>query len=394
MALPYSYSRNVDTLFAIAADTISGDPINLINEGGEKLLPELAAKGRVFMVNDAKQVSHPVLHADGGGVSRDYLPGVITGVTGGHALDNVAAEILSHAKFDMIAGSRNISFPQDMPDGNQLDYMVNLLRSSTISLFNREESLLVTGATDGGTTVLANGCMTADDSFYDADIDGVRPLSILGLIAAGTSASGDDGDLNTTNESWGGLKVDDVAQWAPQHIIPTTGAADAEPVTTAALEAAIQKAVLQCTFNGVEAPDTILMGTDLYEHMLSAYRGRLSPIHLMEDSAHGTEFFMIAGCKVIRHRMLNATDNAYDLRGDDDACLPVYLLNLKSLRMNIVSQDMNITDGQGFLSSPIDGVFPHPTSTNLFKRVGWKRCYSLDNGRRSFGYLDGIKGTA
>ena len=373
--VPYDYSRTIDTLFSVATDTVSGDPVNLINQGGEKLLPELAARGRIFMVNDAKQVSHPVLHQDGGGAIVDYLPGVITGTTAGQSLDNVAKEILTHAKFDMIASSRNISFPQDMPAGNQLDYMVNLVKSSGIGIFQREEALVMTGSDDAA-SVNQYSPMDGDALFASSSATR-RPLSLLGLIGAGTSTTGDSADLNQTNETFAGIEIDEFAHWAPQHIKQagmTSGDTEAAAVSTANLEAAIQKAILQCTFSGQESPDTILMGTVLYEGLLSAFRGRLGPMHLMENSVYGDEHFMIGGCKVMRHRMLDLADANYDLtQGNSGECLPIYLLNLKSLRMNIVKQDMSIGEGFGFLTSPIEGVYPHPEKTNLFKRVGWKR---------------------
>jgi hypothetical protein len=385
------YTRNIDTLFAVASDTISGDPINLINAAGEKLLPELAAKGRIFMVNDAKQVSHPVMTGDGGGAIVDYLPGVITGLTAGHAQDNVAAEILTHAKFDMIASSRNISFPQDMPAGNQLDYMMNLLKSSGMGIFQREESLLLTGDTDGGASVASNSPMDGDTNF-DATAAGRRPMSVLGIVAGGTEAGGTAALIDESGETFAGLEIDESPHWAPQRIVNSAVAsgAEAESSSGAELEASLQKAILQCTFSGIESPDTVLIGTLGYEELLSGFRGRMAPQHLIENSGSADEFFMFGGLKVIRHRMLDYTDIKYDLIEGDTATYPVYLLNLKSLRMNIVKQDQTIGEGFGFLSSPIEGVYPHPEKTNLFKRVGWKRCYSLDNGRRSFGYIDQI----
>lgn len=385
MALPYSYSRNVDTLFAVATDTVSGDPINCINEAGEKLLPELAAKGRIFMVNDAKQVSHPILYADGGGVIREYVPGALAPDADGAALDNAAKEILTHAKFDMIASSRNISFAQDMPAGNQLDYMLQLMRSSGMSIFQREEALLVRGETSTSGTVASNSPMSGDTNFN------TLPMSLLGIVAAGTLTGGEASpNTDESAESFAGIKLDDLTNghWNPK----TTEAAnlDTNAISGANLEAAIQKQILECTFSGVESPDTILVGTTIYEGLIKQMRGRMSPTHLVEDSIFGNESFMLGGCKVIRHRMLNDTSVKYELDEGNTAVLPIYLLNLKSLRMNIVKQDMSIGEGFGFLSSPIEGVFPHPLSTNLFKRVSWKRCYSLDNGRRSFGFIHGI----
>ena len=244
--VPYDYTRTIDTLFSVATDTVSGDPVNLINQGGEKLLPELAAKGRIFMVNDAKQVSHPVLHQDGGGAIVDYLPGVITGTTAGQSLDNVAKEILTHAKFDMIASSRNISFPQDMPAGNQLDYMVNLVKSSGIGIFQREEALVMTGSADAASV---NQFSPMDgDALFASSAATRRPMSLLGLVAAGTTKSGESGDINQTNESFAGLTVDEFSHWAPQYVQTSGYSSDANTISAAEFEADIQKAILQCTF--------------------------------------------------------------------------------------------------------------------------------------------------
>ena len=398
MAAPYSYSRDIDTLFSVASDTVSGDPINLINAAGEKLLPELAAKGRIFMVNDAKQVSHPVLHTDGGGAIVDYVvdannEGSGNTATAGHGLDALSSEILSHAKFDLITSSRNISFAQDFPAGNQLDFMVNLLKSNAMGIFAREESLLLCGGTDGtGATVSSNAPMNGDTNFKSGTTTRA-PMSILGVMAAGTTLGGDASDGDETDESFAGLTVDNVPHWEPQRLAQTgASGSTATGITGSELEETLQKLILQCTFSGIESPDTIMLGTSAYEHFLKQYRGRLSPVHLIEDSGYGSESFMFAGCKVMRHRMLENTDVKYDRAEGNTECYPVHVLNMKSLRMNIVKQDMNIGEGFGFLSSPIEGVFPHPTTTNLFKRVSWKRCYSLDNGRRSFGSVDLING--
>ena len=218
-------------------------------------------------------------------------------------------------------------------------------------------------------------------------------MSIIGLLAAGTHKGGDPSVGDETAESFAGLTVNNVPHWEPQRIIHSgaTGSTAAD-ISGAELEASLQKLILQCTFSGVESPDTIMLGTSAYEQFLKQYRGRLSPVHLVEDSGYGSESFMFAGCKVMRHRMLENTDVKYDRMEGNTEVYPVHVLNMKSLRMNIVKQDMNIGEGFGFLSSPIEGVFPHPTTTNLFKKVSWKRCYSVDNGRRSFGSLDLISG--
>ena len=62
---------------------------------------------------------------------------------------------------------------------------------------------------------------------------------------------------------------------------------------------------------------------------------------------------------------------------------PVLGVNWNSLRLNVVRAGGIESDKVGFIRQ-IGGLQPHPALTNLFKRLEWKRCWSLDNGRRSF----------
>jgi hypothetical protein len=210
-------------------------------------------------------------------------------------------------------------------------------------------------------------------------------MSLLGLVAAGT-ATGGTTTPDESGESFAGITG--ISNWLPK--ASEAAGLSTNAISGADLEKAFQAKILECTFSGIESPDTVLVGSTIFEGLITKNRARMAPDHLMEDSVYASDEFMLGGLKVIRHRMLDETSALYELDEGNTAVLPMYFLNLKSLRMNIVKQDQTIGEGFGFLSSPIEGVFPHPLTTNLFKRLSWKRCYSLDNGRRSFGFLHGI----
>ena len=69
---------------------------------------------------------------------------------------------------------------------------------------------------------------------------------------------------------------------------------------------------------------------------------------------------------------------------------PIFGLNLNSLRMNVVMNESPIDGDLGYIRQIGDGTYPHPTLTNVFKRIEWKRNYSVDNGRRSMFLLSGV----
>jgi hypothetical protein len=378
MALPYNVTESIDTLFSIALATTSGDITEVINDGGEKLLPELAKRGRIFMVNDAEYASYDILHADGGGDVVDYkVDATNGGVPAGHTLDNVAKEILSSARFDILTSSRNISWGQDMPAGNRLPFLVTLVRSSGIGIFQREECLLVRGEETSSGTPDAHAPR-------EGDADSTTfPMSLLGLVSSGTAESGVAGSIDKSAETFAG--VTGITAWNPQNV-----AASNATMTGTLLEKEIQSHKFKLTFNPMETPDTLLVGTLIFEALLTEMRGRMRTAGVASDAGFDGDSFPFAGMTVIRHRMLDDKSIFYDLPAGATACLPMYFLNLKSLRMNIVAQGQTIGEGFGFLNSPIPGVHPHPLKTNLFQRVSWKRSYALDHGRRSFGFMHGI----
>ena len=65
------------------------------------------------------------------------------------------------------------------------------------------------------------------------------------------------------------------------------------------------------------------------------------------------------------------------------ATYPVLGVNWNSLRLNTVRAGSPGSDNIGFIRQ-LGDLQAHPLKTNLFKRIEWKRQWSVDNGRRSF----------
>jgi hypothetical protein len=99
----------------------------------------------------------------------------------------------------------------------------------------------------------------------------------------------------------------------------------------------------------------------------------------------------VAGATLDWHRKLVASDEydssvAFGAAGT--AYYPIYGFNMNSLRLNMVMSHSPLSGDPSFVRQ-VTGVLPHPTTANLFKRIAWKRCWSVDGGRRSFGVLEG-----
>ena len=62
---------------------------------------------------------------------------------------------------------------------------------------------------------------------------------------------------------------------------------------------------------------------------------------------------------------------------------PMIGINWNSLRLNTVRAGGPGDGNLGFIRQ-IGAMQAHPTLSNLFKRIEWKRQWSVDNGRRSF----------
>ena len=86
-------------------------------------------------------------------------------------------------------------------------------------------------------------------------------------------------------------------------------------------------------------------------------------------------------------RYLDA-DGLYDISGGVAADHPIIGINTNSLRLNVVAGGGVNDDSLGFVQK-VGGTQKHAAKANIFDRVQYKRCWSLDGGRRSFFQIEG-----
>ena len=367
MAIP-SWDRQLDTMVTTALDTMTKDPINALTDSGEKFLGAAASLGRVFVVNDAESIRHPVLY-DHGEDSTLYYPDEIDGAPTTNSLSATAKEILTQAIFTLPAATRNINFPQSQPPGNMIDYVSSVVKANMMSILNQEERLLVVGQLTG-TNVAQND--PHENDRWDAE---GKPFSLGALYYDGTNvALGSGGDADQSAYSFANIKVDDVPKWNP--LQQSAAASDHSGMITE-----MQKAMLTASYSEIERPTHVYMALGSFEKMLALLRASAAlpdPVNYNIGKA-GTVPFAGMTCDWSRYLAANA---GWHASAASAAHYPILGINWNSLRFNTVRA--GTTDSSlGFIRQ-LGSLQPHPLLTNLFKRIEWKRNWSLDNGRRSF----------
>ena len=173
------------------------------------------------------------------------------------------------------------------------------------------------------------------------------------------------------------MKTDDIAKWQP-HYQATTSA------THATMFADLQNAILGASYSEVERPTHVYMALGSFEKVLGLLRTDAAlPDPVNTDlGKEGTVAF--GGVTLDWSRYLGAS-SAWDVFPDEDttATYPILGVNWNSLRLNTVRAGSPGSDNLGFIRQ-LGDLQPHPQKTNLFKRIEWKRQWSVDNGRRSF----------
>ena len=368
-----SYTQQLDTLVSTAIDTYTKDPINALTDSGEKFLKGAAQMGRLFVVNDAESVRHPILYGHGEDSSY-YVPDSTSGAPADNNLSATAKEILTHSIFNLQAGTRNINFPQSMPPGNLIDYVSSVVRANMMHILNEEEILFVQGRP--GASV---GAISARDPFFgDPNYTAGVPMSILSLMEGSTAKGYVNGDEDTTDETWAAIKTDTVEKWTPAQIqASTTG------TTYGSIIEDLQKAVLTTSYSEVERPTHVYMTLKGFEAFLADHRalGALpDPVNANLGKEGAVTF---AGITVDWSRYL-VNDLKWDWIDTESttASAPVLGINWNSLRLNTVRAGGIGSDSVGFIRQ-IGDMQTHPLLTNVFKRIEWKRQWSVDNGRRS-----------
>ena len=384
MALPWSYDRSLDTLATASSDDASSRLIQIFSDGDTFFMDSLGAAGRIMQVRDTEERTTPVLWQSGGGSKVGHK---LDNFGSGATLDNTSKEILAQARYSMAAISQNVSFPPTMPEGDRVNYMAALFESNARDWADVIESRAILGNdTFDGANPEANAAFSGDADYDATDYHG---MSLLGLLTSGTEKSGVSGSIDKSAESFGGLKVDDAAKWAPG-----VGSGTANGST---LIADIDNFARDLDYGRLERPTHIWTGDDVYEQIIHLLRedGAL-PAPLAANLGAGYQRSVQVGdISVFRHRKLNTKDARWDFSAGTTAEYPLMFLNYNSLRYNVVMQGLfSGTDSQespsvGFIKT-YPGMFPHPTSSNWFKRLELKSGWSLDLGRRSFGQLEGI----
>jgi len=370
----FDYTQKINNLTTVAIDEATSDLANLVTEGGEKVLRKMQSSGRIFVVNDAEKVKHPVLYGSG---STGYFDPAspLTGVTSDdtNALNVAADEILAYAQFHLYSATRNINYPQAMPAGDVIPYISSTIKMNMMDILNKEEKLFLCGIDTGLAGTEARNYPLVGDEADTAPL----PMSVGALIYSADTGS-------TTK--FAGIDQDaaDFAHWAPQLV----NCAAADPSATQWFEA-LDSAILTSSFSDTERPDWILTTKQCYTDLLTKLRALSQINDAVLANLGTTDEIPYAGCMIDWSRYL-AKDNIWDVTGSSNAECPILGLNTNSLRLNVVAGGGVNEDSLGFVQK-VGATQKHAAKANIFDRVQYKRNWSVDGGRRSFFQIEGAE---
>ena len=367
-----------------ALDTMSTNTLNCITDAGEKLLKRLAEKGRIFVVNDAEKVRHTVMY-DGGEPTTFYKPDLLTTESPAqytNNLDDDPKEFLTQAHFDMQAATRNINMPQSQPAGNMIDYASSLVNANMMEIFNQEEKLFWLGS---ATAASDADPVKVDPSALAGDTDTVNglPMSCLSLLTAG------DSTINgiSAGEKFAGIAPEGssaISRWAAHYNNDPTDPTPSDN-TAFSLSTDLQKAIINSTYSERERPTHVFTSIAMFEVFLQQLRGGGALPDPVRANLGSDTTVPFGGVSVDFSRYIDPSENwATNPSASPTADnTPIIGLNLNSLRLNLVRQGSVSGDKIGWINQIGPGILPHPKLPVVFKRIEWKRCYSVDNGRRS-----------
>jgi hypothetical protein len=368
-------------MVSTAIDTYSRDPINALTDSGEKFLKQAAQSGRVFMVNDSENVRHPIMYGHGENSSL-YKPDILSGSPNLPNLSATAKEVLTHAIFTLQAGTRNINFPQSQPPGNVIDYVSAVVKANMMSILNEEEILFLTG---NGDSDIAGTALRRAAAAGDTDFGHGYPVSLGGILYSSSERSnvlGSVGAGDTSDEAFASVKTDDVAKWDTHH-------ASATGTDHSGMIADMQKAILNSSYSEVERPTHIYTTLDTFESMLGLLRTSAALPDPVNTNMGATGTIPFAGISIDWSRYLKKEIFWDDLEAEFvTSSYPILGVNWNSLRLNTVRAGGVSGDSIGFIRQ-IGDMQAHPLLSNVFKRIEWKRQWSVDNGRRSFFTISG-----
>jgi len=208
-----------------------------------------------------------------------------------------------------------------------------------------------------------------------------KPMTIAGVMDADNSITFAGLDVGTGSG--------DFEQWRPTLIngAGVTGGS-ATPTAIAEFGPALDSAILSASFSETERPDWILTTKQMYSNILGALRAASQINDAVLANLGTTEQVPYAGCMIDWSRYLDESDT-WDVTTSSGATeTPVLGINSNSLRLNVVAGG-GVSDGKLGFVQKIGSTQTLPTRTNLFDRVQYKRCWSIDGGRRSFFHIEG-----
>jgi len=376
MAIPKTDNQVLNTLVTSAINTISANPANLVTEAGEKLMAKMAKRGRIFRVNDADRVEHPVMHNDDNTwatITGDNPGGTVTG------LNSTQTEHLTSALFTILTRTKNFNIPQSMLGRDTrlaMSDIAYLAQRMAMQAYELEEAYILRGNSTrtGAYKLLAP---FQHDTNWQAGDDTAGQMSLLGLL-----------DLQGANE-FGNISTDDNAQWGAYF----QTAAEGNPADTAQFNtwlSEINECIVRADYGGMERPTDILTTVDVYMRFLEALRdkGTINDT-LIRDMGASPDTEIPFGSVMVDYSKFLTADAVWDTGSGAIVSHPFIGLNLNSLRWNLVGQTTGVGEDAGWINQKSD-LLPHPTASNFFKRLEYRFAWSLDNGRRSFFHLDAI----
>lgn len=379
MALPDNYTYDNDTLATLAWQTTNNNLNNLLTVEGEMLIPELANRGRIFAVPNTEIWTNTAFY-DGPG--DDTYRGTTPGTAGtGSTLGQTTNEFLTKSVWSHFEWQNNVTFETTMPPGiDGMNYMRDMVVAKRAEIFEREESLLLRGATTVTGSYAINAPYSGDTDYNSTDL---HPMSLLSLYATGCVKGGAAGTTSgdKSAEKFANISEDDNTKWVPT--VTATGAANGSE-----LVADFRKAIANATY-GRRSPNYGMTGIDVWSKLAGLIfdKAALPQVQTPDVVKNPQSAIMIAGIPLVWTRYLADKTSAWDFTGASQSEYPILLLDLNSLRMNVP-----VAGGEmGFqFIRKISNIQVRELQTRSFYRICAKRSYTLDNGRRSFGAVEGV----
>ena len=427
-----TYARRLDTLASMSLDTRTSDVHSTVSDFGEKFIKTLNNKGRVFVVNDAEGLRHPVAGTGSEDITYFTPDNMGAGTanenrdTAQYNFETTAKDPLSQIQFTMPVAAININFPQAMPSGDLVSYVDTRIDMVMRDLFNREENLLLLGESNNSGTAVYRSPFYGDDTYgldEGDDLSAVNdfeqtkytaglPSNLPSFFMGGTTQSGckvsvDGGaSFDASAKMFAGIKMTDfcadsssptaaeIAKY-DQPLKHATTVSDAAAFTTAGdgldLMNDVQTAILKATYSEVERPTDIWTTLTVFTKFIHFLRedGALPDPVRANMGKEGTIPF--GGLNIDWHRYLEKDIIWHPSSGTpSDARTPFLGINMNSLRLNLVKRGGAMPhDEVGMFESVGQMDLAHLLPI-LYKRVQWKRQLSWDRGRRSSFMITGL----